>query len=148
MYSLTANQLTKQYPRATAVNLVDVALQPGKIYGLLGPNGSGKSTFMKNGCRAGASHGRADPCAGPSCRAGYPRAGRIHAHRAILLWVHDDQASGTGSMLIFYQDFSTEAYTGLIGKMGLEMDMRVSQLSSGIAGQAKSGSRRCAGTRS
>ena len=47
MYSLTATKLTKRYPAAIAVDSADVALRPGRIYGLLGPNGSGKSTLMK-----------------------------------------------------------------------------------------------------
>jgi len=136
MYSLTAKQLTKQYPRATAVNRVDVALRPGKIYGLLGPNGSGKSTFMK--MAAGLVHPTAgeirvlDRSVGPDTHAqvaymptepyfyGFmtiKQVGRFHAD--------------------FYQDFSMEAYESLIGKMGLEMDMRVSQLSSGMEAKLK-----------
>ena len=38
--------LTKQYGSFTALSNLDLALERGKIIGLLGPNGSGKTTFM------------------------------------------------------------------------------------------------------
>ena len=136
MYSLTAKQLTKQYPRATAVNRVDVALRPGKIYGLLGPNGSGKSTFMK--MAAGLVH----PTAGQIRVLDHPVGPDTHAQVAYM----PTEPYFYGFMTIkqvgrfhtdFYQDFSIEAYESLIGKMGLEMDMRVSQLSSGMQAKLK-----------
>lgn len=39
--------LTKRYSKALALNQVNLALEPGKIIGLLGPNGSGKTTLIK-----------------------------------------------------------------------------------------------------
>ncbi|MBO5260503.1 MAG: ABC transporter ATP-binding protein [Agathobacter sp.] len=38
--------LTKQYGSHTAVEDLNLTLEPGKIYGFLGPNGAGKSTTM------------------------------------------------------------------------------------------------------
>ena len=38
--------LTKQYGSFTALSNLDLALERGKIIGLLGPNGSGKTTFI------------------------------------------------------------------------------------------------------
>ena len=38
--------LTKQYGSHTAVEDLNLTLEPGKIYGILGPNGAGKSTTM------------------------------------------------------------------------------------------------------
>lgn len=46
-------QLTKTFkdfwgrPRVRAVDSLDLAVQPGEVFGLLGPNGSGKSTTIK-----------------------------------------------------------------------------------------------------
>ena len=37
----------KRYRRQTAVNGVDLQINPGAIYGLLGPDGAGKSSLMK-----------------------------------------------------------------------------------------------------
>ena len=39
--------LRKQFGSITAVDGVDLALTPGRIYGLLGPNGSGKTTLIR-----------------------------------------------------------------------------------------------------
>ena len=39
--------LTKQYGSFTALSNLDLALERGKIIGLLGPNGSGKTTFTR-----------------------------------------------------------------------------------------------------
>ncbi|HWQ79362.1 MAG TPA: ABC transporter ATP-binding protein [Anaerovoracaceae bacterium] len=39
--------LTKKYGNKAALSHVNLALEPGRIVGLLGPNGSGKTTLMK-----------------------------------------------------------------------------------------------------
>jgi len=39
--------LTKRFGDLTAVDGIDLALPPGRIYGLLGPNGSGKTTLIR-----------------------------------------------------------------------------------------------------
>ncbi|HEU5205250.1 MAG TPA: ABC transporter ATP-binding protein [Candidatus Limnocylindrales bacterium] len=39
--------LTKRFGGLTAIDSFDVALSPGRIYGLLGPNGSGKTTLIR-----------------------------------------------------------------------------------------------------
>ena len=45
---LECKNLTKVYKGGkTALDHVNIALQPGRIIGLLGPNGSGKSTLLK-----------------------------------------------------------------------------------------------------
>ena len=38
--------LTKKYGNHTAVNDLNLTIEPGRIYGFLGPNGAGKSTTM------------------------------------------------------------------------------------------------------
>ncbi len=39
-------EVTKRFGGVTAVNRCSIALQPGRIYGLIGPNGSGKTTLF------------------------------------------------------------------------------------------------------
>ncbi|HBE92864.1 MAG TPA: multidrug ABC transporter ATP-binding protein [Gammaproteobacteria bacterium] len=45
--SLTINKLTKRFGDFTAVDKLDLALQPGEIFGLLGPNAAGKTTTIR-----------------------------------------------------------------------------------------------------
>ncbi|HYL40624.1 MAG TPA: ABC transporter ATP-binding protein, partial [Candidatus Binatus sp.] len=45
--AVEAVDLRKSFGPITAVDGIDVALAPGRIYGLLGPNGSGKTTFIR-----------------------------------------------------------------------------------------------------
>ncbi|GAA0379561.1 ABC transporter ATP-binding protein [Bacillus horti] len=46
-YVLKTNRLSKSYKDTKSLSDVSVALEAGKIYGLVGRNGAGKSTFMK-----------------------------------------------------------------------------------------------------
>lgn len=44
---IEASGLRKVFGPLVAVDSVDLALEPGRIYGLLGPNGSGKTTLIR-----------------------------------------------------------------------------------------------------
>ncbi|MBP3539550.1 MAG: ATP-binding cassette domain-containing protein, partial [Oscillospiraceae bacterium] len=39
--------LSKSYGNKRALDNVNIALEPGRVVGLLGPNGSGKTTLIK-----------------------------------------------------------------------------------------------------
>jgi ABC-2 type transport system ATP-binding protein len=45
--AVEAVDLRKRFGALQAVDGIDLALQPGRIYGLLGPNGSGKTTLIR-----------------------------------------------------------------------------------------------------
>ncbi len=80
MPALELVKVTKRFGGVTAVNGCSIALQPGRIYGLIGPNGSGKTTLFN--CITGAE----------ACDAGavYLRGRRIHGlapHRIARLGV-------------------------------------------------------------
>jgi ABC-2 type transport system ATP-binding protein len=45
--AIESQGLRKHYGHVRAVDGVDLALPPGRIYGLLGPNGSGKTTLIR-----------------------------------------------------------------------------------------------------
>ena len=47
MAILECRGLCKSYGAEPALDRVDLAIEPGRIVGLLGPNGSGKSTLIK-----------------------------------------------------------------------------------------------------
>ena len=44
---IIVRDLTKVYPRVTAVDNVSFTVEPGEIFGLLGPNGAGKTTTIR-----------------------------------------------------------------------------------------------------
>ena len=44
---LRLRSLTKRYKVVTAVENLDITIEPGEVYGYLGPNGSGKTTTVK-----------------------------------------------------------------------------------------------------
>jgi ABC-2 type transport system ATP-binding protein len=44
---LEARSIVKTYPGVTAVDHVDLAIEPGTCFGLLGPNGAGKTTLIE-----------------------------------------------------------------------------------------------------
>jgi ABC-2 type transport system ATP-binding protein len=45
--AIETKDLTKRFGDLAAVDGIDLALPPGRIYGLLGPNGSGKTTLIR-----------------------------------------------------------------------------------------------------
>ncbi|MDC0767773.1 ATP-binding cassette domain-containing protein [Streptomyces sp. HD] len=45
--AVEARQLIKTYGEVTALNGMDITVEPGTVFGLLGPNGAGKSTTVK-----------------------------------------------------------------------------------------------------
>ncbi|SDZ05366.1 ABC transporter ATP-binding protein [Tindallia californiensis] len=44
---LTMTSLTKKYQNRTVLNIPELELEEGYLWGIIGPNGSGKSTLMK-----------------------------------------------------------------------------------------------------
>jgi ABC-2 type transport system ATP-binding protein len=44
---ITLEKLTKRFGATTAVDGIDLTVQPGRVTGFLGPNGAGKSTTMR-----------------------------------------------------------------------------------------------------
>ena len=44
---IECKQLTKRFGEKTALNQVDLQVQPGSIFGLVGSNGAGKSTLLR-----------------------------------------------------------------------------------------------------
>jgi ABC-2 type transport system ATP-binding protein len=45
--ALETRALTKRYGRRTALDSVDLAVEPGTVFGVIGPNGSGKTTTIR-----------------------------------------------------------------------------------------------------
>lgn len=47
MLCIEARSLSKSYGNITAVDSIDLLVEPGRIFGFLGPNGAGKTTTIK-----------------------------------------------------------------------------------------------------
>lgn len=47
MTMITIQNLTKRFGAKTAVDRLNLVVEPGEVFGLLGPNGAGKSTLIK-----------------------------------------------------------------------------------------------------
>jgi lipooligosaccharide transport system ATP-binding protein len=70
---IEAAGLVKRFGDFTAVDGIDVTVQPGEAFGFLGPNGAGKSSTMRMiGCvspgSASARSSTTSPPTSPSCR--------------------------------------------------------------------------------
>ena len=130
------NNVSKTYFKKVALNQITLNFAKGKIYGLLGPNGSGKTTLMK--IVAG-----------------------LHKHTSGSVLVDDQPISyKSKAMVVFmptenylypsmkvktvlqyfrdmYQDFSIAKASGLLEKLELNAENKVSELSTGLNGRLK-----------
>jgi len=68
--ALSARGLTKRYGSTTAVDSLDLTVDPGVVFGFLGPNGAGKTTTMR------IFTGLIDPTSGEARVAGVPSRDR------------------------------------------------------------------------
>ncbi len=135
MVVLKTSKLSKLFGGKYAVKEADIMLEAGKIYGLLGPNGSGKSTLMK--MVAGLFH----PQNGKITVLDIPAGTETKKYVAFM----STEQFFYGYMTIrqvggFYNDFfdfDMKKYERLAKGMELEMDMKVSSLSSGMAAKLK-----------
>lgn len=136
MELIKTSNLTKKFSSALAVDDASITLEKGKIYGLLGPNGSGKSTLMK--MVAGLFH----PTRGQINVMGEPISIQSKAHVAYMTteqYFYDYMTIKTVAQFHedFYKDFNTEAFKKNLDAMQLNMNMKVSSLSSGMAAKLK-----------
>ena len=96
---LECNKLTKTYGGVTALDHIDLAIDPGRIVGLLGPNGSGKTTLIK------LAAGLLQPTEGQILRGKI--AARREQYENAALYFHQAQELPLGRML------ERELYEGL-----------------------------------
>ncbi|MDR3085192.1 MAG: ABC transporter ATP-binding protein [Christensenellaceae bacterium] len=130
MAILEARNLGKRFGQKAALQDFSVAIEPGRLVGLLGPNGSGKSTFLK------LCNGLITPSAGEILIEGQrPGAGtkRIVSYlpeRGVLSeWMTVRQA--LGFFADFYPDFDRERAEAMLDALGLERGARIKTLSKG-----------------
>ena len=136
MAYLETQNLSKHFGGVKAVDGASVTLEKGKIYGLLGPNGSGKSTFMK--LAAGLLHKTRGEILVNGEKLDISSKAEI-AYMPTEPYFYDYMKISTVGEFHedFYPDFDPAEYERLIDHMGLEMGMKLSSLSSGMAAKLK-----------
>lgn len=127
---LECKGLSKRYGSLQALEDVDLAIEPGRVVGLLGPNGSGKTTLIKlaNGLLTPDGgeilvRGKA-PCAETKAAVSY-LPDKVHLPE----WMTVAQLMELYAE--FYTDFDRERCADMIGRLNLPEKQRLSQMSKG-----------------
>ena len=122
MAVLECKDLSKHYGNAPALNHVSLAVEPGRIVGLLGPNGSGKTTLIK------LANGLLTPDSGEILIDGAVPGRETHAvvsylpeRTAIPIWM------SAGQLMDFYQDFYRDFRRQTAEEMLRHLDIRPTQ---------------------
>ena len=130
MAVLECKALTKNYGHMAALDGVDLAIEPGRIVGLLGPNGSGKTTLIK------LANGLLTPTGGEILVCGMAPGKETHAlvsylpeRTAIPTWMTTTQ------LLDFYQDFYADfrrdAAEEMLQHLNIQPRQHIKQMSKG-----------------
>lgn len=133
---LETKNLSKGYLTKKAIRNVSMGLEVGKIYGFLGPNGSGKTTFMK--MAAGLLH----PTSGEIKILGQSvgietKAVTAYMSTEAFFYPYMKISTVRKYFIDFFKDFNPKRFDELIGYMQLDMNMKVSSLSSGMSAKLK-----------
>ena len=130
MTVLTCKDVVKRYGRKSALDGVNLNIEPGRIVGLLGPNGSGKTTLIK------LANGLLTPDGGSIAVCGMKPGKGTHAlvsylpERAVLPeWMTAQQV--IDFYADFYADFSRDAANKMLDHLSIEPKMKIRQMSKG-----------------
>lgn len=107
---IVAHDLTRRFGALTAVDSLNIAVEPGEIFGLVGPDGAGKTTTLRLLC------GLLDPTQGSAAVAGHDVAHEVDAVK--------DQIGYMAQRFGLYVDLTVEEnmvfYSDLFGLTGRE----------------------------
>ena len=130
MAVLECKDLSKHYGNAPALNHVSLAVEPGRIVGLLGPNGSGKTTLIK------LANGLLTPTAGSILVCGTEPGVESHAQVSYLpertcipTWMSVKQLLDFYGD--FYRDFNRKAAEEMLTHLNIRLTQRIKQMSKG-----------------
>ncbi|SCX89523.1 MULTISPECIES: ABC transporter ATP-binding protein [Butyrivibrio] len=122
--------LHKKYGKKTALNDINLSIEPGHIIGLLGPNGSGKTTLIKIIC------GLLQPTGGSVLVDGNPVGPKS---KAIVSYLPDrtylDESMTVGSAIdmfkYFYDDFDEKRAEEMLSSLNIDPKNKIKTLSKG-----------------
>ena len=130
MAIIEINGLTRNFGSLTALDDIDITLEPGRIVGLLGPNGSGKTTLIK------ILNGLLQPTSGSVRIKG--NAPGIETKK-IVAYLPDrnalpDYMNAKQLMELyadFFEDFDRTAAAAMIEDLGIDMEQTMKKMSKG-----------------
>ena len=130
MAVLECKDLTKHYGNAPALNHVNLAVEPGRIVGLLGPNGSGKTTLIKlaNGLLT-PSEGEVLVCGMAPGKESHACVSYLPERTCIPTWMSVKQLMDFYGD--FYQDFNRKAAEEMLQHLNIRLTQRIKQMSKG-----------------
>lgn len=130
MAVLECKDLSKHYGSAPALNHVSLAVEPGRIVGLLGPNGSGKTTLIKlaNGLLT-PSEGEVLVCDMAPGKESHKSVSYLPERTAIPTWMSVKQLLDFYGD--FYQDFNRQAAEEMLQHLNIRLTQRIKQMSKG-----------------
>ena len=128
--------LTKRYFTKTAVDHIELMLEPGHIYALLGPNGSGKSTLMKMISGLTAQTG-GDILFDGERRSWRNKADVAYAPTEAFFFSYMSIRNVAEYYQDYFADFDRALFGKLLQEMDLTEDMKIKSLSSGMLAKMK-----------
>ncbi len=133
---IKCENVVKRYISTTALKGVSFEILPGQIYELLGPNGAGKSTLMKT------IVGITRPTSGTITVDGHPMTWRDKADIAYMptepyFFNYMNCKDIAKYYSDFFKDFDQAKYYELLGEMDLKPELKVKEMSTGMAAKLK-----------
>ena len=130
MAVLECKDLSKHYGNAPALNHVSLAVEPGRIVGLLGPNGSGKTTLIKlaNGLLT-PSEGEVLVCDMAPGKESHESVSYLPERTCIPTWMSVKQLLDFYGN--FYRDFNRKAAEEMLQHLNILLTQRIKQMSKG-----------------
>ena len=130
MSVLECKDLCKSFGHAQALDHVSLAVEPGRIVGLLGPNGSGKTTLIKlaNGLLTPSS-GEITVCGMAPGRESHGLVSYLPERTSIPTWMTTTQMLDFYGD--FYSDFRRDAAEEMLAHLNIQSRQRIKQMSKG-----------------
>lgn len=130
MAVLECKDLSKHYGNAPALNHVSLAVEPGRIVGLLGPNGSCKTTLIKlaNGLLT-PSEGEVLVCDMAPGKESHASVSYLPERTCIPTWMSVKQLLDFYGD--FYRDFNRKAAEEMLTHLNIRLTQRIKQMSKG-----------------